>query len=174
MVRSSENPIIETEYGITAKPITLGDPIFNVLLERIHQVLGNLIRTFNISTQTYVDEDDPWTGILAAAVFEIRSRTNRKKGYSPGQLIFGCGTILLINHMVDWEFKHQQKQMQINRDNILENKHSVDYDYKVGDDVMITKHTAYKSEMPNTGLFVITRCWNNVTVSIQIGATKIR
>ena len=43
----------------------------NAVLERIHQVLGNLVRTFNISTQTYVDEDYLWTGILAAAEFEI-------------------------------------------------------------------------------------------------------
>ena len=57
--------------------------------------------TFNIS-QTYVDEDDPWTGILAAVAFAILSKTNRQKGYSPGQLIFGCVIINLIKHRVDW------------------------------------------------------------------------
>ena len=36
------------------------------------------MRTFNIS-QTYVDENDPWTGIFAAAEFEICSTTNRQK-----------------------------------------------------------------------------------------------
>ena len=41
----------------------------NKVLERIHQFLRNLVRTFNISTQTYVDEDDLWTRILAAAYF---------------------------------------------------------------------------------------------------------
>ena len=38
----------------------------NAALEMIHQVLGNLVQTFNIN-QTYVDEDDPRSGILAAA-----------------------------------------------------------------------------------------------------------
>ena len=51
----------------------------NEALERIHQVLGNLVRTFNISTQTYVDEDYPWTGILATAAFTIHSKNNRQK-----------------------------------------------------------------------------------------------
>ena len=46
--------LIGTEYRITAKPITPGNPIPNAVLERIHQVLGNLIRTFNIQ-QTCVD-----------------------------------------------------------------------------------------------------------------------
>ena len=32
----------------------------------------------------------------------------------------------------------------------------VDYDYKVGDYVMLTNHTEYKYETPNKGPFVIT------------------
>ena len=46
--------------------------------------------------------------------------------------------------------------MQINRDNTLDNKHRVDYDYKVGDKFMITNHTAYKYETPYIVPFVIT------------------
>ena len=49
--------LIEEEYGITAKPRTLGFPIINAVLERIHHVLGNLLRNFNIQ-QTYVDKND--------------------------------------------------------------------------------------------------------------------
>ena len=48
--------LIETEYGITTKPSTLGNTMSNTILERIHQVLGNLVRTFNIQ-QTYIDEN---------------------------------------------------------------------------------------------------------------------
>ena len=47
----------------------------NVELERIHQVLRNLVRTFNIS-QIYVDENDLWEGVLSAAEFSILSKTN--------------------------------------------------------------------------------------------------
>ena len=70
--------LIEIEYGITEKPITSENPMSNAILERIHQVLGNLVRTFNIQ-QTYVDKNDPWTGILDEADFTIRSTTNKKK-----------------------------------------------------------------------------------------------
>ena len=34
---------IETEYGIIAKPSTVGNPMSNVVSEQIHQVLGNLV-----------------------------------------------------------------------------------------------------------------------------------
>ena len=38
----------------------------NETIEIIHQVPGNLLGTYNIQ-ETYVDNDDPWMGILAAA-----------------------------------------------------------------------------------------------------------
>ena len=68
------------EYRITEKPSTSGNPKSNAVLEKIQQVLVNQERTFNISPQTYVEKNDPWTGILAAAAFVICSTTNRKKG----------------------------------------------------------------------------------------------
>ena len=39
---------------------------------------------------------------------------------------------------------------------------------------MLTKHTSYKYETSYTEQFVITRCWTNGAVSLQIGATEIR
>ena len=80
----------------------------NAVLKQIHQVLGNLVRTYNI-TQTYVDRDDPLPGILSAAAFAIISTTNRLKGYSPVQLIFGRDMILPIKHTVDWGLNSQKK-----------------------------------------------------------------
>ena len=77
---------------------------------------------------------------MAAAEFSIRSTNNRQKGYSPGQLIFGCDIIIPIKHRVDWELIRKRKQTLINRDNTQDNKHRVDYDYKVRDKFMLTKH----------------------------------
>ena len=93
---------IENKYGITAKPSTLGNTNSNEILERINQVLGDLVRTFNIK-QTYVDKDDPWLGILATAAFAICSTKNRLKGYNPGQLLSGHDMIPPIKHKVYWE-----------------------------------------------------------------------
>ena len=98
--------LTEYEYGITAKPRTLGNPMSNAALERIHQVLRNIVRTFNIS-QTYIDKNYLWTVILSAAAFEMFSTTNRKKFYSPGQLLFGRDMIIPMEHNVDWELMHQ-------------------------------------------------------------------
>ena len=47
--------LIEDEYRITPKTRTLVNPMSNVVLEWIHQVLGNLVWTF-IIYQTYIDK----------------------------------------------------------------------------------------------------------------------
>ena len=68
LVTGSEKSLTETEYGITSKPRTSENRMSNAIVERIHQVLGNLVRPFNIQ-QSYVDKNYPWTGILADAAF---------------------------------------------------------------------------------------------------------
>ena len=77
-------------------------------MEQIHQVIGKLVRTFNI-IQTYVDKDDPWSGILDAAKVENVSTKNMLKGYSSCQLVFGCDMIILIKYTVNWELIHHKK-----------------------------------------------------------------
>ena len=98
------------------------------------------MQTFNIS-HTYVDKNDPWTGILAAAEFAIISTTNRLKCYSPGQLLFDCDMILPIKNKVGCGLICQKNKAKINKDNIRKNRHRVYYNYKVRDYVMLTNHT---------------------------------
>ena len=74
--------------------------------------------------------------------------------------------ILLIKHRVDWELIRQRKQTQINKDNNRQNKNRVDYDYKVGDKVMLNSHTAYKYETLYKVLFVMKKCFTNDTVML--------
>ena len=69
------------------------DPTSKEILERIHSVFGNLLWAYNIK-DTYVDKDDPWSGILAPAIIEIISTKNRLKGYTLVQLVFGNYFIL--------------------------------------------------------------------------------
>ena len=82
--------------------------------------------------------------------------------------------ILQIKHEVDWKLIRQKNQVHINKENIRKNKHGVDYDYKVGYNFIIIKHTAYKYKMPYMVPFLITQCFANGTVNLQCGAIKIK
>ena len=84
----------------------------NANIERIYQVLGNLVRTYNLQ-ESYVDDTDPFMGILNTAAFAVQSTYHRKKDKSLGQLVFGRDMILPINHVANWRYirKHKQKQI---------------------------------------------------------------
>ena len=62
----------EQEYVIKTKPASPRNPQANETIDRIHQVLGNLVRTYNLQ-ETYVDDADPQMGILAEASFAVHS-----------------------------------------------------------------------------------------------------
>jgi hypothetical protein len=42
------------------------NPQANAIVECTHQMLGNLIRSFQLQDRTYCDLDDPWGGMLVA------------------------------------------------------------------------------------------------------------
>ena len=64
--------MIQAEYGITVKPITSRNPQANSILERVHQTIGNIIRTFKVQDMVLNDEN-PWVRILSPTMFALRA-----------------------------------------------------------------------------------------------------
>ena len=62
--------LILNEYGIKTNPDSSGNPQANAIIDRIHQVLGNVERKYNLK-EKYVDGVGPWMGILAASAFNV-------------------------------------------------------------------------------------------------------
>ena len=71
------------DYGLKRKPITTRNPQANAIIERVHQTIGNIIRTFDVQS---IDETDPWGGILAATMFAVRATYHTTLQASPMQL----------------------------------------------------------------------------------------
>ena len=139
------NILIENDYGIKTKLYSSGNPKENAITERIHQVLGNFLRTYNLQ-ETYIDDSDPWMGILAEADFAVSSTYHRKKIKIPGRLVFGRHMILPINHIANWRYIRQRKKSQIDKYVIRENTTRIDHYYRVGDKLMTKTKSAYKYE----------------------------
>ena len=49
--------MIEKEYGITRRGISIGNPQANVILKIIHQTLDNIIRTFEVQQEYDLSDD---------------------------------------------------------------------------------------------------------------------
>ena len=113
-------------------------------------------------------------GIISAADFAVRYTYHRTKEKSPGQLFFGRDMIPPINHVADWRYICQRKQMQIDKDVNHKNTTRIDHDYIVGDKVMTRNRSAYKYETPFRGPYENFQAWTNGTVTYQTEAVTHR
>jgi hypothetical protein len=90
--------------------ISTRNPQVNAIVERAHQTLGNLIRSFQLQDKPYYDLDDPWGGILVAIALVLRSTYHTTLQVMPGQLIFGRDMVLNVQHLTDWTVIKTRKQ----------------------------------------------------------------
>ena len=130
----------------------------------------NLIRSFEPQDNPYLDSDDPWLGILAAASFAMCSTYHTTLHAMPGQLTFGRDMILNTQYLADWTAIKAQKLQLICKNNIIENSKCIPYQYKVGDMVMLENHCANKYEQPYKGPYLVMQVNTNGTVHLKIGA----
>jgi hypothetical protein len=150
-----------------AKPITVRNPQANAIAERVHQVIGNIIRTFELE-DNYLDEEDPWKFILSATAFAVRFTFHTTLHQSPGQLVFGRDMIFNIKHEANWDYIRQRKQKLIDKNNQRENASRIPHVYNIGDKVLLKRGTENKYEAPYKGPFhQIRQVNNNGTVASQ-------
>ena len=130
-----------------------------------------MIRTFELE-DNYLDEDDPWKGLLAAAAFAVRATIHTTLQKTPAQLVFGRDMILNINHLANWEYIKQRKQTLINKNNERENSKRRPHHYTEGDLVLLKRGTENKYESPFEGPYSILKVHDNGTLRLQRGAVS--
>ena len=161
-------------YGLEKKPSTEYNPQSNGVIERVHQVLGNILRAFELEEQE-LDKVNPWEPFLTAAAFAIRSTHHTTLQASPAQLVYGRDMFLPVKYVADWTRIRLQKQAVIDQSNKRENARRIDHVYKVGDRVLLTTPGKLpKVQSPRTGPYQVVEVHNNGTVTIRKGAVSQR
>ena len=162
--------MIEEENGIKKRGISPRNPQANSVLERIHQVIGNMIKTFRIYDREDLDEQDPWSGILAAIMFGVRATYHTTLEATPMQLVFQRDAILPIDYQPDWSKIQNNKRKRIELNNERENKSRIPHEYKEGDMILITRNKRSKhGEREKDGPYPIVNVNNNGTVRYDKG-----
>ena len=88
----------QNNYGLKRKLITTRNPQSNVIIKRTHKYIEDIIRTFDVSN---IVNNDPWSGILAATIFAIRSNYHATIQACTTQLVFGQYDIFNNKHVTD-------------------------------------------------------------------------
>ena len=164
--------MIQFYYGIQKRPITVRNPQANAIIERTHQTLGNMLRTFEVHNHTeHVMEG--WNGILSAAMFALRSTFHTTTQASPMQLVFGRDAILNIQFQADWKHISERKQSLIYYNNKHENRKHIKHQYRFNDRVLLdvtgTTKVKYAKNLYE-GPYRVQQVNDNSTVVLLVGS----
>jgi hypothetical protein len=139
-------------------------------LKRVHQVLGQVLRTAELDMADSVTPNDVDV-FLDNAAWAIRSTYHTVLKASPGAAIFGRDMLFNIPFVADWCKIGQQRQSLNNRGNQQKNAKQINYDYKDGDKVLvINKGNLCKAESAYGKVpWAITTVHTNGTIRFQRG-----
>ena len=87
---------LKQQCGINRKNVTTRNPQSNGMFERIHQVVGNMMRTRAICRSKDLDEDSIWHGVSAAVRHAVNSMVHMTNCATPTQLLFDRDAMLDI------------------------------------------------------------------------------
>jgi putative transposase len=157
-------------YGMKKRVTTAYNPQANGIIERVHLVLADALRTFELQERE-LNENDPWSTFLASAAFAIRSTYHTTLQATPGQLVFGRDMLLPIKFKANWAEIKARRQAEMRRNNERENKTRKDHEYKIGDKILLTdSRKRSKLAPPREGPYQVERVFTNGTLLIRRGA----
>jgi hypothetical protein len=161
---SNEFQELLSSYRIVPSPTTIQNPQANSILERVHQVIGNMLHARNLT-------DSLWIDLLPAVAFAIRGTFHTTLQATPCQLVFDQDLILDASFTANWSAIVACKVHQDQIDNARENQSRIAHSYAVGDLVLIqlNKRTFPKLACPTEGPYRIIKVHMNGTVIIQCG-----
>jgi transposase InsO family protein len=166
-----------TSYGVKPVPSTIKNPQTNAILERVHQVLGNMLRMFELQNHSEDELETPGflTGIVANVCYAIRATHHTMLNASPAQVVFGRDMLFPVQYIANWAGIGQRKWQQMEKDNQRENQKRINHDYKVNDLVLIRRdEIQQKLAKPTSGPYRIIQVFVNGTVMLQRNNTRER
>jgi hypothetical protein len=143
--------------GIKCRPTTSYNPQENSIIERIHQVMGNMLRDFELEERE-LDTDDPWDEFLQTLQA------------SPGQVVFGRDMILDIRFQANWDRIKSNRKKIIANSNKRENLNRIKHKYNVVDRILLREPgLRRKLSAPNEGPYNVLEVGTNGSAKIQRG-----
>ena len=119
-------------YGITAKTTIIKNPQTNVFVERVHQVIGDAIRSMELHTKLY--SNVTINPVLQNVAYGIHTTYHSS---SPGQIVFGQDMVINSLYLANWKNLAMHCETQIHNNNVAKNKSQIFHDYNIHDLVYI-------------------------------------
>ena len=154
-------------------PTTSENPQANAVCERMHQTVGNILRTLIHvhRPQNYRTAKELIDTALATAMHSLRSSVNRSLQMTPGAVVFQRDMLLNIPLIADLHAIRERRQVIIDESLRRANNKRRSHDYDVNELVMLIPKDVAKLSERALGPFQIRRVHANGTVTIQVKPT---
>ncbi len=134
-------------YGEKRKPTSIKNPQANGILERIHTVFTNMLCTAKLNIAESVNASDIDI-FLAGAAGAIPSINHAVLKASPGSAIFGQDMLFDIPFIADWKIIGEHRQRLTDLNTAHEKEGRTDYDYKVGQKILVQNEDILRKAQP--------------------------
>ncbi len=149
-------------------PTTSKNPQANAICERMHQTVGNVLRTLlhgrlpqhitGSHAKDFIDE------ALSITMHAMRAGMHSTLGSSPGSLVFNRDMFLNIPLIADWHAVTQRQEHLVNENLMRENRKHCRHDYVIGDRVLKKRFKPTKIGPRTGGLYGVVQTHVNGTV----------
>eukprot|EP00804_Cyclotella_cryptica_P011567 CCRYP_012078-RA/>CCRYP_012078-RA protein AED:0.28 eAED:0.28 QI:0/-1/0/1/-1/1/1/0/261 len=155
-------------YGLKCKPTSVRNPQANAILERVHQTIKAMLRTADLDVADTVSESDI-ADFLTNAAWAVRSTYHTVLKTSPGAAIFKRDMLFDVPYIADWSKIGEHRQKQTDKNTRLESASRIDWDYQLGDKVLLRKDSILcKTESRyESDPWTITSVHTNGTIRVQ-------
>lgn len=151
--------------GIEDVTTTVKNPRANAILERVHDVIGNMLRTYDFENQFIddwgKDKQDPLDGFLQAVAFAIRATYQTSIGTSPAALAFGRDMFFPTKYVANWKLMKKMRGSQMEKGRLKENAKRIPHRYRPNDMVLIRHdmdgQPRGKMQCPTSGPYKVLR-----------------
>ena len=100
------------DFDIKPKATTVENPQGNSPVERIHQVVQNMIKTKELDKFVF-DYIDPWGEILSSVAWAIRASYHTTLMSTPAQLVFGRDMLFNMKKTINWKLITNNKRIRL-------------------------------------------------------------
>ena len=164
-------------YGIISKPTTVKNPQANSVVERVHLVITNQLRSIDLDQEkiSHANLTSLANDLLQSAAWAVRTTVHTVHQRTPGQLVFERDMIMQLAVSTDWDLIRRRKRHYTQLANQRENLKRLQHDYKPGDKVLIRLdklEAGGKLGKPTEGPFRVLLVHGNGTLTIQRGAYR--
>ena len=154
-------------------PTTSRNPQANAICERMHQTVGNILRTLlHVNPPNTVGAARELIAeALSTAMHAMRSSVHTTLGSSPGSLVFNQDMFLNIPLIADWHAITTKQEHLLNENLRCANKKRRRFDYAPNQQVLKKLHDPTKLGDRTKGPYKITQVHTNGTITIELRPT---